>query len=281
MRLEVEVILLGKGKLKRDFAASVPIHDLSDSGPKDEVTRKLIQSLAQRGFTRAIVNTAVSGWIVPLFREAGIESLCLIHELPGIIRSYGLENQAKQIASFARRIVFAAPVVAEGFSQFALIKPENQAIRPQGLYRRNKWRSNKKEARARLRNRLGLEPDAKVVLAVGSPDHRKGIDLFVDCACRILAKRADVDFVWLGHWDTATRKAIKSKLPPGPSKNRIHFVGYDSDTSLYHAGSDVYALTSREDPFPSVVLELVPRSRSCCSICFERRRLRAGREARR
>ena len=253
MRLEVEVILLGKGKLKSDFAASVPIHDLSDLG--DEVTHKLIQSLAQRGFTRAIVNTAVSGWIVPLFREAGIESLCLIHELPGVIRSYGLEDQAKQIASFARRIVFAAPVVAEGFSQFALIKPENQAIRPQGLYRRNKWRSNKKEARARLRNRLGLEPDTKVVLAVGSPDHRKGIDLFVDCACRILATRADVDFVWLGHWDTATRKAIESKLPPGASKNRIHFVGYDSDTSLYHAGSDVYALTSREDPFPSVVLD--------------------------
>jgi glycosyltransferase involved in cell wall biosynthesis len=255
MRLEVEVILLGKGKLKRDFAASVPIHDLSDSGPEDEVTRKLMQSLAQRGFARAIVNTTVSGWIVPMFREVGIESLCLIHELPGIIRSYGLENRAKQIASFARRIVFAAPVVAEGFSQFALIKSENQAIRPQGLYRRNKWRSNKKEARARLRNRLSLEPDAKVVLAVGSPDHRKGIDLFVDCACRILAKRADVDFIWLGHWDTATRKAVKSKLPSGPIEKRIHFVGYDSDTSLYHAGSDVYALTSREDPFPSVVLD--------------------------
>src|SRR5499427_5693001 len=46
-----------------------------------------------------------------------------------------------------------------------------------------------------------------------------------------------------------------AKLPPGPSKDRIHFVEYDSDTALYHAGSDVYALTSREDPFPSVVLD--------------------------
>src|SRR5262249_5877301 len=210
MRLEVEVILLGKGKLKRDFAALVPLHDLSDCGPEDQVTRKLVQSLAQRGFTRAIVNTAVSGWIVPLFREAGIESLCLIHELPGIIRSYGLENQAKQIASFARRIVFGAPVVAEGFSQFALIKPENQAIRPQGLYRKNRWRPKKKEAGAILRTGLVLEKEEKVFLGVGSPNKKKGIDLFFDCACRFLAKRADVDFVWLGHWDTATRKAIES-----------------------------------------------------------------------
>jgi glycosyltransferase involved in cell wall biosynthesis len=255
MHLEVEAILLGKGRLKSDFAATVPIHDLSDYGVEDGITRKLVQSLAERGFTRAIVNTTVSGWIVRLFREVGIESLCLIHELPGIIRSYGLENQAKQIAAYAKTIVFGARVVAEEFSQLTLIKPENQAIRPQGLYRRNRWRSDKRKARAKLRNRLGLAPDAKVVLAVGSPDHRKGIDLFVDCACRILAKRADVDFIWLGHWDTPTRKAIKSKLPLGPSKNRIHLVGYDSDTSLYHAGSDVYALTSREDPFPSVALD--------------------------
>ena len=255
MRLEVEVVLLGKGKLKGDFAALVPIHDLSDSGPEDPVARKLVQSLAQRGFTRAIVNTTVSGWIVPMFREVGIESICLIHELPGIIRSYGLEKEAAQIASFAKTIVFPAPGAAEGFSQFALVKPENQAIRAQGLYRRNKWRFDKREARAELRSLLGLEPRAKVVLAVGYADYRKGVDLFVDCACRILAKRADVDFIWVGNWDLETRKAIESKLPPGPGRNRIHFVGYDSDTDLYHAGSDVYALTSREDPFPSVVLD--------------------------
>jgi O-antigen biosynthesis protein len=253
MHLDVEVILLGKGQLKGDFAALVPIYDLSGSGPEDQVTRKLVQSLAQRGFTRAIVNSTVSGWIVPLFREAGIESLCLIHELPGIIRSYGLENQAKQLASFAKTVVFPTRIVAEGFSQ--LIRPENQVIRPQGLYRRNKWRSDKKGARDKLRKRLGLAPDAKVVLAVGSPDHRKGVDLFVDCACRILGKRTDVDFIWLGHWDWVQRKAVEPMLPPSPSKNRIHFVGYDSDTALYHAGSDVYALTSREDPFPSVVLD--------------------------
>jgi O-antigen biosynthesis protein len=255
MHLEVEVVLLGKGKLKGDFAALVPIHDLSDSGPEDPVARKLVQSLAQRGFMRAIVNTTVSGWIVPMFREVGIESICLIHELPGIIRSYGLEKEAAQIASFAKTIVFPAPGAAEGFSQFALIKPENQAIRAQGLYRRNKWRFDKKEARAELRSLLRLEPDAKVVLAVGYADHRKGVDLFVDCACRILAQRSDVDFIWVGNWDLEMRKTIESKLPSGPSRNRLHFVGYDSDTALYHAGSDVYALTSREDPFPSVVLD--------------------------
>jgi glycosyltransferase involved in cell wall biosynthesis len=48
---------------------------------------------------------------------------------------------------------------------------------------------------------------------------------------------------------------IETKLFDSPCKDRIRFVGYEPDTALYHAGSDVYALTSREDPFPNVVLE--------------------------
>jgi glycosyltransferase involved in cell wall biosynthesis len=71
----------------------------------------------------------------------------------------------------------------------------------------------------------------------------------------ILAKRADVDFVWVGHWDAKMHNDIETKLFDSPCKDRIHFVGYEPETALYHAGSDVYALTSREDPFPSVVLE--------------------------
>src|SRR5262249_60649267 len=135
---------------------------------------------SQRGFTRAIVNTTVSGWIVPLFREVGIESLCLIHELPGIIHSYGLQKEAKQVASFAKTVVFPARIVADGFPQ--LIRPENQVIRPQGLYRRNRRRFDKTKARAKLRSRLGLPPDAKVVLAGSAPAHMKSVDLFVGLA---------------------------------------------------------------------------------------------------
>ena len=59
----------------------------------------------------------------------------------------------------------------------------------------------------------------------------------------------------VGHWDTKMQSEINTKLLDSPYKDRIHFVGFDSDTALYHAGADVYALTSREDPFPNVVLE--------------------------
>lgn len=255
LHLEVEVVLLGNGRLKRDFAALAPVHDLSYCDPEDLMVAKLLESFVRRGFMRAIVNTTVSGWIIPVFFEAGIESISLVHELPGVIQNNKLENRARLIASYARAIVFPAQVVADGFSQFVTFDPAKTVIRPQGLYRRSKWRLEKGKARAKLRQKLSLASDSKVVLAVGYGDHRKGVDLFVDCALNILAERSDVDFIWVGHWESRMKEAIESRLHNCPYKKHVHFVGYDPDTALYHAGSDVYVLTSREDPFPNVVLE--------------------------
>lgn len=253
--LDVEAVLLGGGRLKNDFAALAPVHELNEFDSKISDMHKLAQLLARRGFTRAIVNTTASGRIVPIFSDAGIESICLVHELPGVIRSHKLEKQAAQIASSAKAIVFPAQMVADGFAQFAQVDSAKQVIRPQGLYRKNKWRSDKDAARAKLRAKLGLASNCRVILAVGYADYRKGVDLFVECACEILSDRADVEFVWVGHWDAGMHKIIEDRLISQSCKDRIHFVGYDPDTSLYHAGSDVYALTSREDPFPNVVLE--------------------------
>lgn len=254
--LEVEVVLLLRGgRLKSDFEALAPVHQLNKFDSSVSDMRKLAQSLARRGFTKAIVNTTAAGSIVPVFSDAGIDCICLVHELPGVIRSHHLERQAGQIAASAKAVVFPAQAVADGFAQFARVDSERQVIRPQGLYRNNKWRTRKEAARAALGERLGLASGTKVVLAVGYADHRKGVDLFVACALEILTQRADVEFIWVGHWDPAMHNEVETMLRDSPCRERIHFVGYEPDTAVYHAGADIFALTSREDPFPNVVLE--------------------------
>ena len=255
LHFEVETVLLDGGRLAKDFAALTPVHDLSDCQNDNAAFARLAKALAQRGFTKAIVNTTVAGVLVPAFREAGIESVCLVHELSGVIQDHHLENQTRQIAEYAKAVVFPAQVVADGFAKFAAVGSDKQFIRPQGLFRRNKWRLEKPLARAKLRKQLGLDADTKIVLTVGYVDHRKGADLFVECALGILAQRKDVDFVWVGHWEQSMQKEIEARLKRSPYKNRIHFVGFNAETSLFHSASDVYALTSREDPFPNVVLE--------------------------
>lgn len=51
-------------------------------------------------------------------------------------------------------------------------------------------------------------------------------------------------------------RLIKKKLEAMPAlMGRFIFPGLQSDTEIFYGGADVFALTSREDPFPSVVLE--------------------------
>lgn len=253
LHLSVEVLLLGPGRLMGEFQKLARVHDLSLSTPSE--IANVANDFARRGFNKAIVNTTVSGSIIPVFAKVGIESVSLVHELPGVIRGNNLETQAVQIAEYAKAIVFPAHIVAEGFQQFAKIEIEKTKIYPQGLYRRNSWRLQKDAAKIKLCNELNLNLNTKIVLTVGYVDHRKGVDLYVESALRILSERELVDFIWVGHWDITIQKEIEETLSSSPYKNRIHFVGYNPDTSLFHAASDVYALTSREDPFPNVVLE--------------------------
>ena len=50
-------------------------------------------------------------------------------------------------------------------------------------------------------------------------------------------------------------KQIMSLLVGHEMEDRFIFPGRQDDTDLFFAGADVFALTSREDPFPTTVME--------------------------
>ena len=49
--------------------------------------------------------------------------------------------------------------------------------------------------------------------------------------------------------------SIRQTIKKSGFENHFIFPGLDCDSDIYYAGADIYALTSREDPFPSVILE--------------------------
>lgn len=112
---------------------------------------------------------------------------------------------------------------------------------------------------AALRRSLGLPDDALVVGAAGTTDWRKGPDLFVRLAKALQERLPDrpVHFVWIGgepggpaFW------RVERRLVPASLSERVHFLGSRPDPYSYYALMDVFALTSREDPFPRVCMEV-------------------------
>jgi GT2 family glycosyltransferase len=255
--LEVQVLLLGPGPLAPAFARLAVVHSL-DAG--DAVAlRQLAAQLHADGYRAALANSMASGRVVRGLAEAGLRVLTLAHELPGLIRAQELGDAVAEAVAHSHHVVVPSAAVAAGLAQFA--DPAAVAARcvqrPQGLFVRSPHFGGRQreQAAGRLRTRLGLPADAKIVLAVGYADARKGVDLFAAALALSARRDARVHGVWVGHQDAGMRAAAEAMLAAAGLPGHLHFVGLEFDTADHYAGADVYALTSREDPFPSVLLE--------------------------
>ncbi|HEX4854986.1 glycosyltransferase [Arenimonas sp.] len=255
--LSVRVVLLGPGPLEAAFRELAPV-DRLDAGDAEAVQR-LAASLHAAGHRAALANSLVSGRIVRALAEAGLRVVTLAHEMPGLVLAQGLEQALQDVVAHSARVVVPAPEVAEGLRRFAdpAAVDARCVMRPQGLYvvSPNYGGRGRGMAARRLRERLSLAADTRIVLAVGYADARKGVDLFAEVIERLAARDPRVHGVWVGHQDAAQRAAAMARLERAGLAGHLHFAGLDFDTDDFYAGADAYALTSREDPFPSVLLE--------------------------
>lgn len=260
---DVAVVSLGEGPLKQQFLdLGVAFHELQERELTGEAGQRLAETLRAKGYHSAIVNTTVSGRFLAALSAEGIRCVSLIHELPGVLDSYNLKEHAEAINRHADRIIFAAEAVREGFGKFVPLDVSKSVIRAQGLYKTNAGLALPLlDRRAALRETLNLPELAAIILGVGYADHRKGVDLFV-AAGLLAARQSDaLHFVWVGHWSSEMEARVDAMLAGEPRlKGRFHFVGRRDDTDQFYAGADLFALTSREDPFPSVVLEAMEAS---------------------
>ena len=253
MGYDVEVLLCGGGPLVQDFAAAGRVHDFYSASSTPENQAEVIRDLYERGARIAICNTSCVGDVVHALKEAGFSVVSLIHELPGLIGQYGLEDSIATIAREADKVVFAAEVVRDRFVELTGLSLDKAIVRPQGLLIRNRY-TNRPEARRELRERLGVGQHMKIVLAVGSAHRRKGPDLFVEAGLSVIETRTDVVFVWVGHTDGDGFDEAWGRVSQSGAQRHFIFPGVIEDSDVFFAGADVYLMTSREDPFPSVVL---------------------------
>lgn len=255
--VQVEVLLLGAGVLDARFEALAPVHHLYRM--TTEAQAVLAAAMSARGISAVIANTTVCGRNIAPFHAVGLRVVSLIHELPGVIAAYGLQDALSTLLSVSDKVVISSRPVRE---HLLATSPggdlENRLVfLPQGLYKRNRHAGARDmvDARVRLRDRFGLAHHVAVVVAVGYADRRKGVDLLARAAVRACASRADLNIVWVGERDAAFCSQVDALLRKEGLESRFHFAGFDYDTDDHYAGADVYALVSREDPLPSVVLE--------------------------
>ena len=251
--LTVKIVLLDGGPLVEDYAELAQVVQLPNPVSQRDEALRLLRGLRNEDAEVAIVNTTVSGSVTPLLQEAGYSPVALIHEMRSVYEQMDLKRQMQDLAGAGAPLVFPASVVREHF-QKALGKPVARTeLRPQGMYLRPAPRDA--AGRDALRAEFGIPADAPLVLGVGYVDHRKGADLFVRTLAEMRRAGLPAEAIWIGHADRNEMPRVKALAEKLGIAEHVRFPGRQSDPARFYAAADLFLLTSREDPYPSVVLE--------------------------
>jgi len=108
-----------------------------------------------------------------------------------------------------------------------------------------------------------------IVGASGTVNWRKGYDVFIQVAGSIHRNypQAEIEFVWVGRIPQGLQFAIEEDLKKLNIVDQVTFTGEIESPALIYNSFDVFLMTSREDPFPLVCIEVGMMGKPI--ICFE------------
>jgi glycosyltransferase involved in cell wall biosynthesis len=258
IKVNVVVFLLGPGALQPRFEALCDVHTF---GRDPDAIRKLtdvaLSLKTERGFNFAFCNTVVTGKVCQALEKVDIPVIALVHELGASIEKMKLHEEAEALARNARKIVFPGHLVQEEFSRYGRVAQDNTVLMHQGVFYTNPYQGKRAIARKRFEKLYGNIGNSLLVVGAGYGDMRKGIDIFVRVARAICLTYDNLIFTWIGDIEPNCARSLSLKFDRHGS-GTLRFVGLEPVTSNYLAAiaaADIFFLPSREDPFPSVVLD--------------------------
>jgi len=261
---DVVTISLSDGYLEQKYKEfNIPIISLHQSPLSKQVhnpktLEEIVATLHEKGYKNVLINTIISGITAPYFKKYNFNIVALIHEMKMSISLYDMKQGGRDISMYADKIIFPDKIVYQEFIEIFNEDRKKTIIRPQGLYQL-KEPINKDYNK--VYRKYNLPSNSKIIMGSGTADLRKGIDLFLNAAQKLirLEENEEYHFIWTGKiLNEELREWYKLQFEKYHIEDRFHNIDFITDKKEYQnlvACSDVFWLTSREDPFPSVMIE--------------------------
>ena len=276
----VELLLLRDGQLRKEYEAVAEVHVVpADRRPAIVIrgTRYLQRRLGVRrglkvpdlppitsDYDLVVGNTIASLEYLEYFKMRGLRTLCWLHEMRSVINSFYPEpGRFLELTKFVDVFVVASGAVEEVLREFGA------TTRTERVYEFSETGPVDDNKVAAVRKSLGIPATAFVVGGCGTVSFRKGTDLFVQVASKLIAELDDIYFVWVGGRTGASDaefNAITVQIDE-LGLDRLIVTGMQKEPQHYFANMDLFTLTSREDPFPLVCLEAASLGKPV--ICFQ------------
>ena len=113
---------------------------------------------------------------------------------------------------------------------------------------------NSPERRAAVRMRIGVSPEAPMVLAVARHEPAKGLDVLVSAMADVRRIMPDARLLVAGREGTET-PCLRKLIAEAGLEQTVHLLGNRNDVADLLAACDVFVLPSRWEGLPGAVLE--------------------------
>lgn len=280
-RYNIVVLLLGGGPLSDAFrSAGAAVVTSTNLRGNPVLAHFVVCQLCERfDFKFALVNSIESRVVLPPLSECFVPSISLVHEFA----SYTRPRDAFRDALFwSGEVVFSANVtMANAFAEYpdlgersAHILPQGRCLLPIAEFSEEQRQKESAHIRRLIRPK-GIGEDAVIVLGAGFVQLRKGVDLFIECAARVVAAPDGnrCRFVWIGKGydpenDVGYSVYLADQIRRAGLEAHVYFLNETTAIETAYEEADLFLLSSRLDPLPNVAIDAM--AHGVPVLCFNK-----------
>ncbi len=249
---QTDLILLSGGTLLgqyNDVTRVAPLNGVED------FPHLISSKFLREKYDVIYLNTVVSVGIVPGLLNifgANIPPIVLhVHEMSSLISQY--VDQLREMRPYISKYIFASDRAYDDYQGLIGIDSSLAEVMYSFVPAPHVPIVNIKSQRTAAREDLGLPLDATIVCMSGTVYPRKGPDLFLEVASKVVSVNRHVIFIWFG--DGLEVEAYRQQVINANLQQHVFFLGHSDRSRDLIAAANIFFLSSREDPFPLVCLE--------------------------
>lgn len=267
-QFNVVTLLLRGGPLEESFIEAGAIV----AGPVDFYHKETFANwvlgkfLDTYSFQFAIVNSMESHIVLKPLADRYIPTISLIHEFAVYIRP---RTRIQNALLWASQTVFSADITLDSATQILPeltscqlpVLAQGKSIIPGEVHGPAHIEAEKAMLQKIMRPG-GPEDDPIVILGAGWVQIRKGVDLFIECATRVINSPIGhkCRFVWIGNnynpeKDNHYSVYLQDQIQRAGISEQFKIISETAAIEHVYALSDMMLLTSRLDPLPNVAID--------------------------
>lgn len=247
----IKVLVLSPGPMTDQYALYSEVYAIKNAEVDDA---KALSEFLKDDFEFVFLSTVVSGRFIPVLnqlnKKINAPFVANIHEMEKVLDIFN--EELKQLIPIVDLWISGSPETTKLLHKKHKLPKEKLETVTAFVNPITTLQADNVALKNSARKEIGLKENDFVVMGCGTVYWRKGPDLFLETARNLLKRNIkEIKFIWIG--EGKDKKLLQESLTT-EEKEKIKFVGHKRNANELFAAADLFFLSSREDPFPLVVL---------------------------